>query len=741
MLFTAAALELANPLPALAATEVPTAPTGLSAVRSTGDVRDFTVKWTKATGPVHHYVVSMFADGQRSRFTVPATATSFPVDGAGLMTIYQVRVVAENSASLGTSSDELTVNPVLSGPPVNVLGTALPGGGIGVRWSAPVRTGLNPVLNYRVTFVDELTRAKTVYTAGDTSFNATALNASRVYEVSVAAVTRDGVGLIETAQIGGDTPTAPRWFTAVRDPQNPEKIVLSWTESSWAGSSAITDYEIGSGTGTVDTWASAGYLNDATLNLPANKTGMYSVRAVNGAGRSVGADLEFVDVAPRTQLVTPAYPISVTTSGRDVTVNFFSKLAISQDTLDISLLPTEGWTYRDQRTVTNGDNLAVSFDNVPAGRYRLLVLARDSKNPKVNGTDLFNQEVFVNNKAETQNSVDVSFSEGTEGWHGVYPTGNLPIVLMTDKVAYDGSTSMAVTATKDSIGKNISASAGLARAVPTATGKQLVVSAQGLATTQATQWNIGIAWWNAKGEKIAVTRTKRLRRTVGDWKPSAGTFTTPAGAVSAGAFLEVGELLTGNSFYVDDIALRSYTPTPRPQSSADWAIVQGQAQVSNGSVVMPAAGDAEVLDTTTSGANMTVNLMAKQLAGTGYGVELRATRAANGTHAYVVQLEQNSNGYVYVLRKRHAGKTCTKQMATSSVVAGLVPTTAHNLSIKISGDVLTVTAAGKSVLTVSSLNAADRGIGCGSTPNGTAVGLLKRGTAAVEFTGTVLVKN
>ncbi|MEV4635786.1 fibronectin type III domain-containing protein [Actinoplanes sp. NPDC049548] len=734
------AIGVATPMQAMAAGSVPTAPTGLSAVRSVLDVRDFTVSWTSATGPVDHYVVSMFADGKRSRYTVPSTATSFAVDGSGLMTIYQVRVTAENAASMGTTSDELTVNPVLAGPPVNVWSASLPGGGIKVNWSAPSRTGLNPTLNYQVSFVDVLTRAKTTYTTSGTSLGVPGLDTTRVYDVSVAAVTRDGAGLVETARIGGDTPTAPRWFTAVRDPEAPEKIVLSWTEPSWAGSSAVTGYLIGSGKGTVSTWVDAGDVTTATLSLPAKSTGVYSVRAVNNAGQSVDADIEFVDVAVRTPLVSSAYPITVTSSGHDVTVNLHNDLATSQDQLTICLLPGEGWTYRDERTVTNGSELAVSFDNVPSGRYRLWVLGRNSKDPKDHGSELFNEEVFVNDGALTMSSVGVSFVEGTADWHGVYPATSLPVVLMTDKIAYDGSTSMAVTATKDSIGNNITASPGLARAIPTVAGQQVVVSAQGFATTQATQWNLGVAWWNAKGEKIAVTRTKRLRKTVGDWKPSGGTFTAPAGAVSAGPFLEVGELLRGQSFYLDDIALRSFTPSSQLLSAADWILVKGQAQISDATVQLSSYGDAEVLDARTPGADLTLNTSATLKSGSGYGVVLRATREAQGTSGYVVQLVKSNGQYTYVLRKRQAGKTCTTSLATSNVVQGLSATTAHKLTLKISGDALTVTAAGKLVLVVNSLATAGQGI-CGPTPTGTAIALLKTGGAAADFVGTALAKN
>ncbi|MEV4639868.1 fibronectin type III domain-containing protein [Actinoplanes sp. NPDC049548] len=734
---------IAAPRTAQAATTVPTAPTNLRATRSFLDPRDFTLTWTKATGPVHHYVVSMFADGKRSRITVPATSTRYAVDGTSLMTIYQVRVVAENIASMGTTSDELTVNPVLSGPPVNVLGSALPGGGIHVEWTKPDRPGLSPVLLYRVTFVDALTRRKLTLLSLDTDLDAPLLDNTRLYEVSVAAVTKDGVGLTETEQLGGATPTAPRWFTAVRDPAAPDRVVLSWTEPSWHGSSAISGYEVGSGSGssTVSSWKAAGYVTGATLSLPAASTGMYSVRAVNDAGRSVGADLEYVDVAVRTQLVTSTYPISVTSSGRDVTVNFYTKLAGNYEKLGVYLLPTDGWTYRDERTINNGANLAVSFDNVPSGRYRLWVMGLDTQDPKASGTDLFNQEVIVNDEALSQSSVDVSFSEGTADWHGIYPPSNLPVVIMTDKLAYDGATSMAITAMANSVARNITAGAGPARAVPTAAGQQLVVAAQGFATTQPTQWNLGISWWNAKGEQISVVRTKRLTRTVGDWKPSGGTFTAPAGAVAASAFVEVGELLKGQTFYIDDIALRSFTPTPRVQSATDWAVVQGEAQVTNAAVVMPSGTTTEVIDTKTSGADLSVSVQTTLRSGSHYGLELRASRTAKGTTSYVMQLEQSSSGWAYVLRQQTAGATCSRALATSSVLSGLNPGVAHNVTVKISGDVLTVTLAGKQVLTVSSLAGAVKRCACGAAPAGTAVGLLKLGSSAVEFNGAVLVKS
>jgi hypothetical protein len=539
-------------------TKVPGAPTDLSAVRSSSDVRDFKISWKKPPGPVDHYVVSMFADGKRSSVVVPKTRKYLDVDGNGLMTIYQVQVTAENAASLGSSSDELTVNPVLSGPPANVLGAVRAGGGIRVSWTRPARTGLNPVLSYRVTVTDQATHTSSVNTAAATatSIDLPNLDAGRAYEVAVAAMTRDGAGLTETGQVGGTVPTAPRWFTAVRDPQAPGQVVLSWTAPSWPGSSPVTGYEVNAN----GTWTSVGTSTDATLSLPATATGTYTVRAVNATGNSAAADSDFVDTTVRTPLVSSAYPISVTASGHDVTVNLHNKLATSQDQLTVRLLPAAGWTYRDERTIANGAELAVSFDGVPSGRYRLSVIGRNTKNTKDTGSDLYNEEVFVNDGALTMSSVDVSFAEGTQDWHGVYPTTSLPIVIMTDKVAYDGSTSMAITARKDSVGQNIAASPGIARAIPTAAGRQLVVSAQGYATSGATQWNLGVAWYNAKGEKIAVTRTKRLSKTAGDWKASAGTFTTPAGAVNASTFVEVGELLRGQTFYVDDVSLRSYTP-------------------------------------------------------------------------------------------------------------------------------------------------------------------------------------
>ncbi|GLX99848.1 fibronectin type III domain-containing protein [Actinoplanes sp. NBRC 101535] len=731
------------PTAAMAAVAVPTAPTSVTAERSSKDVRDFTVSWQKGTGPVSQYAVVVFADGKRTQKNVSATTTSLLVEGNSLQSVYQVHVASLNSEKQGSVSDEITVNPVLSGPPVDVNGSvSIDGSGITARWSPPQRAGLNPVLRYQVTFTDSLTRIKRTYATTNTRLDAP-VDADRVYEVGVSAVTKDGTSITETAELGGAKASTPRYFTAIRDSDSPEQVVLNWSTPAWAGSDdVVTGYEIGSGTGTVTSWSAVGDTLTTTVPLASAKSAVYSVRALTAGGASALADPNSVDTAVKTQQVNDAYPIAASSTGSDVTVSFASNLAVSQEWLWAWLLPADGWSYRDMRIVRNGLQKAISFSDVPSGRYKVYILGLNSSLFAINGVTLFNEEIIVNDLSETVNATEAAFSAGSSTWHGIYPPAKLPNVAMTDKMSYDGATSMSVTAIANSVGQNITAGAGPARAVPVSGGKQLVVSAQGYTTTLPTQWNLGISWWDANNNQIAVSRTNRLAKVLGNWKSSGGTFTAPKNAVAASAFVEVGELLRGQTFYIDDIALRSYVPSQQVSTAGDWNVVRGQAQLSGGTVSMTTAGDSEVLDSDTPGNDISVNTQAQLTSGTGaYGVEVRGTKTSTGTTGYLVQVSKKagSAGTVQLLQMV-AGKVCASTLASATLASSFNPATAHKVTVRAAGNGLGVSLAGKQVLTVSSLSDVVTAKKCGAAPTGTAVGLSKAGDATVEFTGTVLNK-
>ena len=54
-----------------------------------------------------------------------------------------------------------------------------------------------------------------------------------------------------------------------------------------------------------------------------------------------------------------------------------------------------------------------------------------------------------------------------------------------------------------------------------------------------------------------MVRAKRVTGVINAWRPSQSTYTAPAGTVSATAFVEVGGLKAGGTFYVDGLTIKS----------------------------------------------------------------------------------------------------------------------------------------------------------------------------------------
>ena len=129
---------------------------------------------------------------------------------------------------------------------------------------------------------------------------------------------------------------------------------------------------MGSGADTVTTWRNVGLTRGIPLPLAGSSSGVYTVRAVNALGHSSAAELLYVGRAIETMTPTDAYPVNVTASGRRVTATFLPDLSIDEDHIAVRLLPAEGWDYRDEQVIGKGSD-AWSFDNVPNGRYRVII--------------------------------------------------------------------------------------------------------------------------------------------------------------------------------------------------------------------------------------------------------------------------------------------------------------------------------------------------------------------------------
>jgi hypothetical protein len=164
-------------------------------------------------------------------------------------------------------------------------------------------------------------------TSPKTSAALTALDPAADYLAAMTAVTKDGSGLTETAEIGGTVPTTASGVTAVRDPLDAGKVVISWDNPSYPGASAVTGYTVAAGATQALDFKNVSGTGSAVLPLAADASGMYSVKAVNAKGESVASSQVFVPTLVKTLTPTSAYPVSVSVNGRVVTASFCRRSA------------------------------------------------------------------------------------------------------------------------------------------------------------------------------------------------------------------------------------------------------------------------------------------------------------------------------------------------------------------------------------------------------------------------------
>jgi len=541
----------------------------------------------------------------------------------------------------------------------------------------------------------------------------------------------------ETAEVGGAVPTTPRGVTAVRDPLDASKVVLSWDVPSYPGVSAVTGYQVATGaTQAIDFKTVAG-IGTAVLPLDAASSAMFAVRAVNAKGTSVSSTQVYVATLVKTLTPTSAYPVSVTVNGRVVTASFVGQLGAKTDSkLILRLAPMTGYTYREEQVIDNGADPSATLANVPSGRYRFAVSAYDPTSKTE--TQILDQDVIVNDTTGSETATQASFAAGIGMWTGVYPAKFLPRVVTSKEVVFDGSTSMAITASANSVGDNVAVGTNGQRGVPVTAGQQFVVSAQGPTTTVASRWNVGTSWWDANQKQMSIVRTPQVGGNVGLWQPSAQTFTAPKGAVLATAYVEVGDLLAGQTAFIDGVSLRSTIVAPHPETPADWLVVRGNALVSGSSVKISVPGENNIIDPFVQDKDVTVNSTGQLVSGAGYGIWVRASwTAATQMSGYALQFDQQY-GKEFVLRHWYNGKECTVPLARAKFAAGVDPYAPHQLSVTAKGDTLTVTLDGKSALAVTSLSALIAKESCGfPAPTGTSIGYRTWSTSVVIMTATV----
>jgi hypothetical protein len=527
--------------------DIPAAPVDLSVLRLPA-LNDFVVSWGVPTGKVKRYDVTVYADGAKT--LTSTTRTSLTITGRTLQTVYRIEVAAKDANENGATS-KIALAPAVPGAVAGLTtGATSPTAGVSMSWLPPTRLGVSPVDHYRVQLTDQTTKAVSSLDTNDTSAAFADADPTHLFEAVVTAVTRDGDGLPMTVTIGDLTSTVPRGFTAIRDAHFPTEVNVSWSPPVWQAYEALTGYEVGVGNGRTIDWTAVGLTESVTLPLGVNDTASYYVRAINAAGASP-IDDAYVNLVSKTQLPSSGSPVVLSADDQQADVALYS--TVGDEALDQLFITatSSALGYSSTQTTTNGSD-GVAFRDLANGTYTVTVIGHDTETG--NESPLFNGTITVSGTGSK--SVESSFDAGVGYWHGVYPTRHLPRVVSTQNVSFDGTGSMAITATWDSTLANITAGTSGRGGIAVTAKQPVTVSGLGRAGAPS-DWNMGISWWDASGNQISLVRAKRVAGVVNTWLPSRSTYTAPAGAVSATAFVEIGGLHKGETFYVDGITLTS----------------------------------------------------------------------------------------------------------------------------------------------------------------------------------------
>ena len=220
-----------------------------------------------------------------------ATAT---VTGLDASTNYQFRIASVNASGQGPWSRPtrwIRTGKTVPGTPGTPTATPW-SNSLQVSWTAPSSDGGSPVLGYAIRYSSNnganWTEATTDTQSTTTTYSLGGLTSANSYIVQVAAVNVEGTGAWSSSSSPSATPigipTAPGTPAGTRAF---ERINLSWTAATVAGTQSVTDYEVRLSPDNGTTWfapVSTGSTTPTYIIAPLQRSLGYlaQVRALNG---------------------------------------------------------------------------------------------------------------------------------------------------------------------------------------------------------------------------------------------------------------------------------------------------------------------------------------------------------------------------------------------------------------------------------------------------------------------------
>jgi len=318
-------------------TAVPTAPAGLKAVASSGQVA---LSWSASTG-AGSYVVKRGAAGGGPFTQIGApTATSYTDLGLTNGTAYFYVVVAVNSAGQSAASAAVGATPTAA-----ITAPAAPSGLTAKGGNAEVTLGWSASAGATSYIVKRGTAAAGPYTqigtSASTSYTATGLSNGTAYFFVVLAVNTAGSSApsgdaTATPSAAVTAPAAPSGVTAT---DGNAQVTLSWTASAGATSYHVKRATTSGGPYTVVAMpTSVSYVDTGLMN---GSTFYYVVSAVNSVGESSNSSQ--VTGKPTSTVATSSPPAVCTapfgedTSATTVTVGTGTAASCTESALAAAL--------------------------------------------------------------------------------------------------------------------------------------------------------------------------------------------------------------------------------------------------------------------------------------------------------------------------------------------------------------------------------------------------------------------
>lgn len=358
---------------------------GLSVVRDAKDPMNLDLSWrppaSSGSSALDRYLVTVDTATSVKVSVLAASQTTLQVPGSSWNASYKIKVSTRNTEGLGSDTGWTTVAPATASAPAKMSGSrsASDPTTATVSWAAPSRAGVSPVTAYDVTLRRVSDGATWTRTTTDTSSTWKGLDLSRTYTLTVQAVNGQGDGTPGVAVIGNDQPGTPGSVVALRDPQDPTRVRLSWAAPQYTGIGDLKGYQVGRRASAKEFWSWGPVLPadqlTATESVDIAKGQDFSIRAVNGSNasfRALGRHVASAGSATPVVPATPNVPVVIGAKGSVVTVNLLAGLAAGASSLDFKLEPQAATTFSDSASAPS-DSRQLEFGAVPDGIYLVTV--------------------------------------------------------------------------------------------------------------------------------------------------------------------------------------------------------------------------------------------------------------------------------------------------------------------------------------------------------------------------------